>query len=128
MVLLEIARAFGNPIQLASSWRRDNTDCQDWSFIVCQQGNVVVAVNLSRQGLTGVIPPSFANLSDSKNLNLSGNNLRGSIPKSFTTLLLLEFLDLSYNNLSREVPIFPSKLKLNITNNPLLQSSQFLGE
>ncbi|MED6169419.1 hypothetical protein PIB30_021221 [Stylosanthes scabra] len=125
MVLLDIAQAFGNPIQLASSWRwKNNTNCQDWSFIVCQQGKVV-SVNLARQGLTGLmIPPSFANLSDLNNLNLSGNNLRGSIPKSITTLLHLESLDLSYNNLSGEVPIFPARVKLNITNNPLLQSSQ----
>ncbi|QHO09735.1 receptor-like kinase TMK3 isoform X1 [Arachis ipaensis] len=107
MVLLDITQAFGSPIQLASSWRWNNTDCQ--------QGNVVVAVNLSRQSLTGLIPLSFSNLRDLKNLNLSGNNLRDSIPKSLKTLLRLESLDLSYNNLSGEVSIFPPKLKLNIT-------------
>ncbi|MED6217349.1 hypothetical protein PIB30_016973 [Stylosanthes scabra] len=123
MVLLDIAQAFQNPIQLASSWRWNNTNCQHWSFIVCQQGKVV-AVNLASQGLTGLIPSSFANLSDLKNLNLSGNNLRDSIPYSLTTLLRLESLDLSYNNLSGEVPIFPTRVKLNITYNPLLQISQ----
>ncbi|MED6124838.1 hypothetical protein PIB30_062704 [Stylosanthes scabra] len=122
MILLDIAEAFGNPVQLTDSWKWDNPNCQNWSFILCrQQDGKVVVVNMARQGFTGTISPEFANLTDLKALNLSGNNLTGSIPASLVTLSQLETLDLSYNNLSGEVPMFPTRVKLNIT-------GQFAGD
>ncbi|MED6217351.1 hypothetical protein PIB30_016975 [Stylosanthes scabra] len=125
MVLLDIAEAYGNPVKLTHSWKWDNPNCQNWDFIVCRgQDRKAVVVNLERQGLMGMITPEFANLTDLKALNLSGNNLTGSIPSSFVMLSQLESLDLSYNNLSGEIPEFPTRVKLNIIGNPLLQNSQ----
>ncbi|MED6204588.1 hypothetical protein PIB30_010442 [Stylosanthes scabra] len=120
MILLDIAEAYGNPVQLTDSWKWDNPNCQNWSSILCRLDGKVVVVDMARQGLTGTILPEFANLTDLKALNLSGNNLTGSIPASLVTLSQLETLDLSYNDLSGEVPIFPTRVKLNITGNPFL--------
>ncbi|GLJ25239.1 hypothetical protein SUGI_0483140 [Cryptomeria japonica] len=54
-------------------------------------------------GLSGEIPPSFANLSRLQSLELSGNSLRGNIP-AFGGPLPLWILDLSGNNLEGSLP------------------------
>ncbi|MED6181710.1 hypothetical protein PIB30_021810 [Stylosanthes scabra] len=35
MILLDIAQAFRNPVHLTHSWKWDNSNCQNWSFIMC---------------------------------------------------------------------------------------------
>ncbi|XP_061350612.1 receptor-like kinase TMK4 [Gastrolobium bilobum] len=116
--LLDVAADFGYPLQLASAWKGNKT-CQDWSFIVCEGGNITT-VNLAKQNLTGTISPAFANLTDLRNLFLNDNNLVGSIPWSLTTLPQLEVLDVSNNNLSGEVPNFSAKVKFIAAGNVLL--------
>ncbi|XP_059076498.1 receptor-like protein 34 [Cryptomeria japonica] len=54
-------------------------------------------------GLSGEIPPSFANLSRLQWLGLSGNSLRGKIP-AFGAPLPLSYLALSANNLEGSLP------------------------
>lgn len=71
-------------------------------------------------GLGGIISPAFSNLTSLVKLTLAGNNLTHSIPHSLTTLPQLQLLDVSDNNLTGQVPKFPSKVKLNTTDNALL--------
>ncbi|WJX49798.1 hypothetical protein P8452_36188 [Trifolium repens] len=117
--LLHVAEDFGYPLQLANSWKGNNP-CQDWSFIVCSAGNIII-VNLAKQKLEGTISPAFGNLTDLRNLHLSGHNLTGSIPGSLTGLVDLEVLDVSNNNLSGEIPKFPTMVDLHLSGNVLLQ-------
>ncbi|XP_027924665.1 receptor-like kinase TMK4 [Vigna unguiculata] len=119
--LLDIAKDFGYPVQLARSWI-GNDPCNDWSFVVCAAGKIVT-VNLAKQNLTGTISPAFANLTDLRNLYLNDNHLGGSIPGGLTNLAQLEVLDVTNNNLSGDVPKFPTKVKFSTTGNPLLGHS-----
>jgi LRR receptor-like serine/threonine-protein kinase FLS2 len=59
---------------------------------------------LSRNQLSGNIPPTISGLKNLANLSLAHNRLEGSIPESVGGLVSLEFLDLSSNNLSGEIP------------------------
>ncbi|XP_047162125.1 receptor-like kinase TMK4 [Vigna umbellata] len=119
--LLDIAKDFGYPLQLARSWT-GNDPCGDWSFVVCATGKIVT-MNLAKQNLTGTISPAFANLTDLRNLYLNDNHLGGSIPGDLVNLAQLEILDVSNNNLSGDVPKFPTKVKFNNAGNPLLGHS-----
>ncbi|XP_047162124.1 receptor-like kinase TMK4 [Vigna umbellata] len=119
--LLDIAKDFGYPLQLARSWT-GNDPCGDWSFVVCATGKIVT-MNLAKQNLAGTISPAFANLTDLRNLYLSDNHLGGSIPGDLVNLAQLEILDVSNNNLSGDVPKFPTKVKFNNADNPLLGHS-----
>ncbi|TYG78108.1 hypothetical protein ES288_D02G031000v1 [Gossypium darwinii] len=64
----------------------------------------MTGIDLSRNNLTGHIPPELGNLSEIHSLNLSHNKLTGVIPSSLSKLHQIESLDLSYNNLSGEIP------------------------
>nr|KJB71708.1 hypothetical protein B456_011G138200 [Gossypium raimondii] len=71
------------------------------------KGNILdllSAIDLSCNQLTGIILPGFGNLSEIRGLNLSHNNLTGPIPSTFSELKQIESLDLSYNNLSGRIP------------------------
>ncbi|KAL4625748.1 hypothetical protein ACB092_05G047200 [Castanea dentata] len=66
--------------------------------------DMVSALDLSFNKLTGEIPLTLGQLSSICAMNLSYNQLTGPIPKSFSNLTQLESLDLSHNNLSGEIP------------------------
>ncbi|XVE80989.1 hypothetical protein DITRI_Ditri15bG0026300 [Diplodiscus trichospermus] len=68
-------------------------------------------IDLSCNGLTGIIPLEMGNLSEIYALNLSHNNLTGAIPSTFSKLKQIESLDLSYNNLNGTIP--PQLTELN---------------
>ncbi|KAF8369728.1 hypothetical protein HHK36_032248 [Tetracentron sinense] len=65
---------------------------------------LMTGIDLSRNKLTGHIPPEIGNLSRIHGLNLSYNSLTGPIPATFSNLKQIESLDLSYNNLTGEIP------------------------
>ncbi|KAF7813010.1 receptor-like protein EIX2 [Senna tora] len=62
------------------------------------------SIDLSSNGLTGVIPIELGDLVELVSLNLSRNNLRGEIPYDIGRLVSLEFLDLSRNHLHGSIP------------------------
>ena len=66
--------------------------------------DMMSALDLSFNNLSGEIPPELGQLSSIHGLNLSYNQLTGSIPKSFSNLTQFQSLDLSHNNLSGEIP------------------------
>ncbi|KAL5720188.1 hypothetical protein ACHQM5_012875 [Ranunculus cassubicifolius] len=81
-------------------------------------------LDITRNKLTGGIPPSFGNLTYLEALRLGENNLTGSIPSTLgnlKNLILLEVsqnkllgrleaLDVSHNNISGEIPTEMGKL------------------
>ncbi|MED6120979.1 hypothetical protein PIB30_025756 [Stylosanthes scabra] len=117
--LLQVAEAFGYPFQLARTWQGNNP-CKRWSFITCDSQGKVRTVNLTNLNLNGTISPTFANLTDLRELYLGGNNLTDSIPESLTALSQLKILDVSNNNLSGIVPAFSPNTILNTANNSFL--------
>ncbi|KAK8477168.1 hypothetical protein V6N11_068364 [Hibiscus sabdariffa] len=66
--------------------------------------DLLSAIDLSCNQLTGMIPPALGNLSEIRGLNLSHSNLFGPLPSSFSNLKQTESLDLSYNNLNGRIP------------------------
>ncbi|XP_012455801.2 receptor-like protein 15 [Gossypium raimondii] len=71
------------------------------------KGNILdllSAIDLSCNQLTGIIPPGLGNLSEIRGLNLSHNNLTGPIPSTFSKLKQIESLDLSFNHLNGRIP------------------------
>lgn len=126
--LLSVAEGLGYPDKLSHDWT-GNDACSPWSFITCDGKKNVIVVNLGKQGFSGTISPSFANLTSLRSLFLNDNNLTGVIPTSLTNLTQLEIIDLSNNNLSGVVPIFPKGVKINTSpgNNLLLGTNATSG-
>ncbi|WVZ77843.1 hypothetical protein U9M48_025658 [Paspalum notatum var. saurae] len=63
-----------------------------------------IALNLSGNKLTGVIPPDIGQLKALQLLDISSNSLKGPIPSSMCNLTNLQVLDLSNNNFIGEIP------------------------
>ncbi|KAM7266195.1 hypothetical protein ACFE04_004092 [Oxalis oulophora] len=115
--MMEIARGFGYPLLLSTSWK-DNDACSGWSFVTCDGKNNVMTVNLANKNLSGIISPAFGNLTKLRTLLLNDNHLTGSIPDSLTKLTDLATVDVSNNDLSGKVPAFASTVKLTDSGNP----------
>ena len=64
----------------------------------------VTRLDLSREGLTGVLPPALGDLAGLEDLDLSHNQLTGGIPAELGGLAGLEDLDLSHNQLTGGIP------------------------
>jgi Leucine-rich repeat (LRR) protein/PKD repeat protein len=62
--------------------------------------NKLIALNLSNNRLTGVIPPWIESLTNLKSLTLSVNNLSGPIPTGISALTQLNYVGLDNANLS----------------------------
>lgn len=83
-------------------------------------------LHLDDNMLTGQLPPEISRL-PLVVLNVSRNNISGAIPSEIGRILCLEMLDLSYNNLSGELPGSLSQLtelnRFNVSYNPLLSGT-----
>ncbi|KAK3443313.1 hypothetical protein EUGRSUZ_B03478, partial [Eucalyptus grandis] len=87
---------------------------------------LVNMLDLSRNNLSGEIPPEISNLSTLKALILSNNRLTGSIPSNISKLKQLETLDLSFNHLSGQIP--PGMSSMTFLNSLNLSHSNLDGE
>ncbi|MED6208459.1 hypothetical protein PIB30_045251 [Stylosanthes scabra] len=87
----------------------------DYAFTMSNKGVVMsynelqhlyymVAIDLSSNRMSGIIPDVMGELKSLVLLNLSNNMLSGNIPSSLRKLSNLEALDFSYNNLSGNIP------------------------
>ncbi|GFP94567.1 piriformospora indica-insensitive protein 2 [Phtheirospermum japonicum] len=78
---------------------------------------------LVENGLSGELPQSIGNLFNLRRLNLAGNSFTGQIPYTFGGLNRLLILDISRNSLSGLLPLtfggLTSLLKLDLSNNQL---------
>ena len=98
-VLHEFYRATrGEQWKRNDSWGSAVSPC-DWYGIVCdvtyaedpsdgnehRQQASIRTISLPENNLNGVIPPSFAKLSNLRSLNVEGNDLRGDIPEGVLT-------------------------------------------
>ncbi|XP_010424954.1 PREDICTED: receptor-like kinase TMK3 [Camelina sativa] len=114
-ILLSVAESFGYPVKLADSWK-GNDPCVNWVGITCSGSNITV-VNLRKQGLSGTISSSLANLTSLETINLSDNDLSGPIPAELTTLPKLRTLDVSNNDIFGTPPKFRETVNVVITGN-----------
>ncbi|KAJ3281311.1 hypothetical protein HDU79_010858 [Rhizoclosmatium sp. JEL0117] len=64
----------------------------------------LIGLNLKGEGIIGVIPPEFGELTELEELDLSENRLVGTIPPELGNLSKLVSLDLSKNKLEGRIP------------------------
>lgn len=108
---------------IISAWSND-LSCCNWDGVVCG-GSRVIMLNLSRNGVKGVISESLGNLDQLRLLDLSHNDLEGGLPSDLSNLQLLESLDLSHNKLSGQV--VGALIKLRSIQSLNLSSNLFTG-
>ena len=133
-----------------SNWI-DNTnwlqtcDVCTWYGVTCDANSRIVELDLSANGLSGILPAEIGNLSELRVLNLSGTAspafrspedikditknaqgdglLTGAIPPEIGNLSQLEVLDLSNNNFTDTIPSeiadIPNLTILNLSDNSL---------
>ncbi|GLJ39693.1 hypothetical protein SUGI_0811520 [Cryptomeria japonica] len=87
---------------------------------------MVLAIDLSQNNFSGVIPSALASCKGLEHLNLSWNAFEGPIPASLADLQNLQDMDLSRNNLSGMIPVTFKKMKMLRHLN--LSSNQLTGE
>ena len=68
--------------------------------------------DLSRNQLSGGIPPSLANMQQLRDLNLGQNSFNGTIPSQFGSMLELKYLRFSRNRLSGKLSMKPESVNL----------------
>uniref|UniRef100_J3N842 Protein kinase domain-containing protein n=2 Tax=Oryza brachyantha TaxID=4533 RepID=J3N842_ORYBR len=124
--LLEVAKGFGYPYELAKTWTGNNPCNPAWSGVVCASSDVVT-INLSNKNLSGTISPAFANLTRLGRLDLSNNNITGVIPDALNTLPSLTVLNVANNGLTGQVPKFKPSVSVLADGNRFGQSSDSSG-
>ncbi|XP_027935616.1 receptor-like protein EIX2 [Vigna unguiculata] len=88
--------------------------------------DVMNAIDLSSNNLSGSVPLGICNLTGLQSLNLSHNQFIGTIPDEIGNLKQLESIDLSSNNLSGKIPQSMSALHfLGVLN---LSFNNFIGK
>ncbi|XP_047968821.1 receptor kinase-like protein Xa21 isoform X2 [Salvia hispanica] len=106
----QIPSCFGNLSSLREIYMSDNEFNGNiasvlWFLKGVSNVKNLVALDLSRNQLSGEIPNTISQLENLVRLSLSSNKLKGPIPESLTVLKDLQYLDLSHNNLSGLIPI-----------------------
>ncbi|KAK6146704.1 hypothetical protein DH2020_020573 [Rehmannia glutinosa] len=109
-------RDVGYPTTFAENWKGNDPCAASWKGITCNSGNITV-VNFHGMGLSGIISPSFSQITSLQRLILSNNNLTGTIPNELTTLPNLVALDVSNNQIYGKVPSFRSNVLVNTDGN-----------
>ena len=98
----------------------------EWYGVGTDANGRVVALSLTRNGLTGQIPSDLGDLDRLEELWLTANDLSGEIPSSLGDLENLEVLSLAANRLSGSIPLsltdMPGLEQLNLNGNSLSAS------
>ena len=103
-VLTALYESTGGPDWFDSSnWGTDQP-LRDWHGITVDDGGRVTDLDLSRNGLTGPIPPELGNLTSLESLNLGWNGFTGPIPPELGNLTHLGSLSLYSNDLTGPIP------------------------
>ncbi|XP_027181644.1 probable leucine-rich repeat receptor-like protein kinase At2g33170 [Coffea eugenioides] len=96
---------------LAKNWSLATSVC-DWRGVTCSSHHYrVIALNISKLGLTGTIPPQLGNLSFLVSLDMSWNNFQGELPRELTHLRRLRVLNLTANKLGGSIPSWVGSLQ-----------------
>ena len=86
-----------------SNWLSD-APISAWHGVTTNGNGHVIKLDLSGNGLTGVIPPELGSLTNLEELHLYHNQLTGAIPPELGGLANLEELRLWGNRLTGEIP------------------------
>jgi Leucine-rich repeat (LRR) protein len=106
-----------------STWN-SSTDCCSWGGVTCNFNGHVIGLDLSGEGISGVINDSSAlfGLHYLQHLNLASNNFQGQeMPTKFNKFANLSYLDLSFSGFIGHIPMEIS----NLTNLVILDLSDY---
>ncbi|CAL5417249.1 unnamed protein product [Camellia sinensis] len=113
-----------DPFGALSSWNHSLHFCL-WNGILCsrRRPDRVIGLNLTSQGLVGLLSPHIGNLSFLKSIILHNNSFHGPIPQEMGRLFRLQTIEFSYNLLGGGIPNNLSRClrleRLNFTHNNL---------
>jgi Leucine-rich repeat (LRR) protein len=90
---------------MGRAWEVNNptSDVSGWYGVTVENGHVV-ALNLFRSRLSGIIPDEIRQLTQLKNLKITNNSITGEIPSGLCTLTNLETLELFGNYIQGSIP------------------------
>ena len=94
----------GNSWNVSTAWLTDSSECT-WYGISCNTQEAITKLELSNNGLNGILSDELFYLTDLEGLTLDHNtNIRGSIPSSVGLLTKLKYLNLDDNSISGRLP------------------------
>ena len=79
------------------------TDAAAWPGVTADTHGMVTKIDLSNNGLSGMIPAEIGKLTVLENINLSGNNIEGGIPKEVANITALKSFNVKGNKMNGEV-------------------------
>ncbi|KAE9591977.1 hypothetical protein Lal_00038326 [Lupinus albus] len=93
-----------DPFHFMNLWNDSIHHC-NWTGITCNMFNGrVIYMNLSSQGLSGIVTQSIENITFLTRINLSYNTFYGEFPQKVGHLLNLQELYINNNNFSGNIP------------------------
>ena len=98
-------RATGGPKWTSRTNWRSHKPLSEWYGVAADESGHVTSLSLSRNGLSGSIPPELGQLSQLRALDLGNNELSGAILRELGGLTHLQELDLKFNELSGTIPL-----------------------
>jgi len=113
------------------NWDKSSSVCKSWIGVTCNsEQSHVIAIQLTRTGLRGRIPPNtLSRLSALQTLSLASNSLTGSFPSDFSQLNNLIYLYLQFNRFSGPLPsdfsVWKNLSIVNLSNNSFNGSIPF---
>lgn len=113
------------------NWDKSSSVCKSWIGVTCNsEQSQVIALQLTRTGLSGPIPPNtLGRLSALQTVSLASNSITGSFPSDFSQLNNLIYLYLQFNKFSGPLPSDFSEWKnlsiVNLSNNSFNGSIPF---
>jgi len=84
-------------------WSAARPSC-GWSGVKCSASGEVLELDLSREGLTGTLPPRWSELKSITDMDMHGNRLAGTLPPQWSELTVIADMDLGFNILSGTLP------------------------
>ncbi|XP_022637979.1 probable inactive receptor kinase At5g53320 isoform X2 [Vigna radiata var. radiata] len=113
------------------NWDKSSSVCKSWIGVTCNsEQSHVIALQLTRTGLSGRIPPNtLSRLSALQTVSLASNRITGSFPSDFSQLNNLIYLYLQFNKFSGPLPsdfsVWKNLSIVNLSNNSFNGSIPF---
>lgn len=93
----------GNEWTNDTAWGHQYAHHCSWHGVTCN-GDLVVILNLTNNGLSGTLNEGLGNLTSLEIIDLNDNDIKGTVPSSIGSLVHLKRLRLSYNSLTGSIP------------------------